>query len=94
MEGYQGLVGLLLNRGADVNAQGGSHGYALQAASNRGHHEIVELLLNKGANIHVQKGAYGNGLHSASEGGLEEIVKLSKEYALLHRLRSSPAIGL
>jgi ankyrin repeat protein len=39
----------LLSKGADVNAQGGRYGNALQAASQRGHSAIVELLLSKGA---------------------------------------------
>jgi hypothetical protein len=34
---------------ADVNAQGGFYGNALQAASHGGHEKVVELLLGKGA---------------------------------------------
>ncbi|GFG10695.1 Pfs, NACHT and ankyrin domain protein [Aspergillus udagawae] len=53
---YASLAGLLytvemlLAKGANVNAQGGHYGNALQAASAGGHHEIVQLLLEKGAN--------------------------------------------
>jgi ankyrin repeat protein len=43
------VVEQLLYRGADVNAQGGEYGNALQAASIRGHEKVVELLLSKGA---------------------------------------------
>lgn len=43
--GLQCTVGLLLGHGADVNAQGGDHGNALQAASFHGYKEIVQLLL-------------------------------------------------
>ncbi|KAF4495255.1 hypothetical protein FAGAP_8612 [Fusarium agapanthi] len=39
--------------GADVNAQGGLYGNALQAASNNGKLEIVQLLLDKGADVDV-----------------------------------------
>jgi hypothetical protein len=43
------MVELLLGKGADVNAQGGFYGNALQAASVTGHEKVVELLLGKGA---------------------------------------------
>jgi ankyrin repeat protein len=42
------VVELLLGQGADVNAQGGYYGNALQAASYQGHEKVVELLLGKG----------------------------------------------
>lgn len=39
---------MLLDKGADVNAQGGRYDNALYAASSRGH-EKVKILLSKGA---------------------------------------------
>ncbi|CUS12883.1 unnamed protein product, partial [Tuber aestivum] len=39
--GNESVVGLLLERGADVNAQGGSNGNALRAAQNFGRESIV-----------------------------------------------------
>lgn len=42
-------VGALLDQGANVNAEGGEYGNALQAASLQGHNEIVEMLLASGA---------------------------------------------
>ena len=39
------MVRLLLENGANVNAKGGVHGNALQAASVRGHEAVVRLLL-------------------------------------------------
>ena len=45
----EAVVRLLLEKGADVNAQGGYYGNALQAASARGHEAVVRLLLDKGA---------------------------------------------
>ncbi|KAJ5095220.1 Pfs NACHT and Ankyrin domain protein [Penicillium argentinense] len=66
----------LINKGADVNAQGGVYGNALQAASFRGRQEIVQLLLDKGADVNVQGGEYGNALQAASSGGHQEIVQL------------------
>ena len=50
-EGHDEIIELLLSKGADVNAQGGKYGNALQAASSRGHDKIVELLLSKGADL-------------------------------------------
>ncbi|KAH7016121.1 ankyrin repeat-containing domain protein, partial [Microdochium trichocladiopsis] len=44
------IVKLLLEKEADVKAQGGFYGNALQAASARGHAEIVRLLIEDGAN--------------------------------------------
>ena len=40
---------LLLDKGADVNAEGGEFGNALAAASSRGHEKVVQLLLDNGA---------------------------------------------
>jgi ankyrin repeat protein len=42
-------VKLLLNKNADVNAQGGHYGNALYAALYRGREQIVKLLLKRGA---------------------------------------------
>jgi ankyrin repeat protein len=43
------VVQLLLEKGADVNAQGGPFGNALHAASVQGHRAVVQLLLENGA---------------------------------------------
>ncbi|OCK92309.1 ankyrin, partial [Cenococcum geophilum 1.58] len=49
--GHSNMVKLLVDKGADVNAQGGERGNALQAALDRGHEQIVKLLLDKGADV-------------------------------------------
>jgi hypothetical protein len=40
---------MLLDKGAEVNAQGGRYGNALRAASFRGHEAVVRLLVAWGA---------------------------------------------
>jgi len=58
-------VKILLNAKADVNAQGGEYGNALQTASCHGHEAVVQLLLDKGADVNAQGGLYGNALRAA-----------------------------
>jgi ankyrin repeat protein len=78
---YAALLGLstttrlLLDKGADVNAQGGLYGNALQAASSGGHEQVVKTLLDKGADVNAQGGRYSNALQAASARGHEQIVK-------------------
>ncbi|KAF2677730.1 hypothetical protein K458DRAFT_279074, partial [Lentithecium fluviatile CBS 122367] len=64
---------LLLREGADVNAQGGAYGNALQAASSGGHEQVVKLLLKKNADVNAQGGYYGNALYAASDQGYEQV---------------------
>ena len=60
IRGSSEIVKLLLEKGADVNAQGGDYGNALQAASVGGHKEIIELLLEREAEVDTQGGyCYG-----------------------------------
>ncbi|KAJ7928714.1 ankyrin repeat-containing domain protein [Mycena leptocephala] len=70
------VVWELLEYGAEVNAQGGEYGNALQAASLGGVSEIVRLLLDHSAEINAQGGEYGNALQAASWRGASEIVRL------------------
>lgn len=79
---YACFVGLLMpardliGNGADINAQGGFYGNALQAASSKGHQYIVKLLIDNGADLNTQGGFYSNALRAASSEGYQEIVKL------------------
>ena len=75
-EGHDKAVKLLLDKGADVNAQGGHFGNALQAASFEGHDKIIELLLGKGADVNARGGQYGNALHAASSQGHDKTIEL------------------
>jgi ankyrin repeat protein len=74
--GYEAVVKLLLDKGADVNAQGGHFGSALYEASARGHEAVVKLLLDKGADVNAQGGRFGNALQAALVGGHEQIAKM------------------
>ncbi|KAJ6514081.1 ankyrin repeat domain-containing protein [Mycena vulgaris] len=74
--GHNQMVQLLIDRGADVNAQGGYYGNALQAASYSGHELIVQLLIEKGADVNSQGGVHGNALQAAILNGHELIVQL------------------
>jgi hypothetical protein len=74
--GFSTVIRLLLDAGAEVNAQGGEYGNALQAASLEGYEQIVKTLLNAGAEVNTQGGEYGNALQTASAGGYEQIVKM------------------
>ncbi|KAG9742030.1 purine and uridine phosphorylase, partial [Aureobasidium melanogenum] len=50
-QGHDQIVQMLLDRHADVNAQGGEYGNALQAASYGGHDKIVQMLLARGVRV-------------------------------------------
>jgi ankyrin repeat protein len=75
-QGNVEAVKMLLNAGADVNAQGGHCGNALQIASRYGHEAVVRLLLDKGVDVNVLRGRWGNALQAASRYGHEVVVQL------------------
>ncbi|CAI7597208.1 unnamed protein product [Penicillium pancosmium] len=77
--GHVKVVQLLLEKEAEVNAQGGIYRNALQAASLEGYDKIVQLLLEKGADVNTQGGRYRNALQAASYGGHDRIVQLLLE---------------
>ncbi|KAJ7453133.1 ankyrin repeat-containing domain protein [Mycena latifolia] len=79
-QGHNGIVRLLIEHAADVNAQCEQYGSALQAASSEGHTEIVSLLLERGADVNAQ-GPYGNALQAASWAGHKDIVGLLTKHS-------------
>ena len=66
---------LLLDTGADVHAQGGEYGSALQAAAGDGNVDAMRLLLDRGADVNAQGGYYGTALQSAAFYGQVEAMK-------------------
>ncbi len=74
------VVRLLINNKANVNAQGGGYGNALQAASCRGRLDVVRLLINNKADVNAQGGEYGNALQAASCKGYEKVAHLLIEH--------------
>ncbi|KAK7187899.1 ankyrin repeat protein [Paraphaeosphaeria sporulosa] len=74
--GLNNIARMLIEKGADVNAQGGLYSNALQAASYGGHEQIVKMLLDNKADINAQGGPYGNALQAASCRGHEQVVKM------------------
>ncbi|KAK4182388.1 ankryin repeat protein, partial [Podospora australis] len=79
LKGLKFTTRMLLEKGADVNAQSGIYGNALQAASSEGHTEIARMLLEKGADVNPQGGVYGNALYAASSEGHTEIARMLLE---------------
>ena len=55
-QGFEAIVKMLIESGADVNAQGGIYGTALQIASERGSEAIVKMLIESGADVNAQGG--------------------------------------
>jgi hypothetical protein len=75
--GLSGVVELLLDAGAEVNAQGDIHGNALQVASHTGQEQIVQILLDKGADVNARsRRGKSTALEAASMQGHEQIVRM------------------
>ncbi|KAF2111508.1 ankyrin repeat-containing domain protein [Lophiotrema nucula] len=74
--GLEEMTKLLVDKGADVNTQGGWHGNALQAASAKGHKQIVRVLLEAHSEVNAQGGQYGNALQAAAAKGRDDITNL------------------
>ncbi|KAF5348216.1 hypothetical protein D9758_014637 [Tetrapyrgos nigripes] len=76
MVNMSNMVLLMMENGADVNAQGRLYGNALQAASFRGEVDIVKLLLENGADVNAQDGLYGTALQAAYEREVDIVMLL------------------
>jgi ankyrin repeat protein len=77
--GQIGLVRLLLERGADVNARDKeTEATALITAAHQGHVQVVEILLQKGADVNAKDKSGKTALSEATRYNHEDVVKLLK----------------
>jgi ankyrin repeat protein len=74
--GHYDIVELLLSNGADVNAQGGFYGNALQTALDSGSESLIAelLLISNGADVNAQGGGHGDALQAALTSGSENLI--------------------
>ena len=73
---------MLLEKGVDLNMEGGGYGSVLQAASSHSHNKIICLLLQKAAEAGVRQGA-SKTMSSNSDG---EVAALLKAHSTVNRL--------
>jgi uncharacterized Zn finger protein (UPF0148 family)/uncharacterized protein (DUF433 family) len=90
-KGDMEAIGLLLERGADVNARNPGGHTPLTAAATAGHTDAVKLLLNEGADPNSKKVYHRSALELAVEGGHSDVVKLLEACgAILDELGAQP----
>ncbi|KAL8695828.1 MAG: hypothetical protein Q9224_003129, partial [Gallowayella concinna] len=80
-------VQLLIDAGANVNAQGGTWHTALQAAAVDGNDDTMRVLLDAGADMHAIGGTYGNALSAAYRCGYYFCTGLLWERGVSNKLR-------
>jgi hypothetical protein len=73
---HKAIVKLLLEHGADVNAQGGGLGNSLQQAVCAEDKDVVQLLIRNGAQVNAEGGTYGTALQAAAYLGNLDILQL------------------
>ncbi|KAJ6032491.1 purine and uridine phosphorylase [Penicillium herquei] len=77
LNGHSEVIQKLLDKGADINIQGGEIGTALWAACSKGHDKTVQILLEKGADVNILgPGIYRSALHVACSEGHERVVHM------------------
>ncbi|KAH0543141.1 hypothetical protein FGG08_002486 [Glutinoglossum americanum] len=74
--GHAGIVGILLEHGADCKATSDGEWTALHMAAEKGHTEVVRVLLHSEANINAPTARGTTPLHWASSNGHAEVVRL------------------
>jgi pectate lyase len=79
INGHKESVGLLLSKGAQVDAGDDGPTTTLCYATEKGYRGIAELLIAHGADVNVKRGGWPAGdtpLHSAVRGGYKDIIEL------------------
>jgi ankyrin repeat protein len=80
MGGWESVVALLLERGANPDSAGGEYDGPLQAAASKGHLLTVMKLVNSGADVDRQVMGGRGALHHAADHGHDTIVKALLEH--------------
>jgi len=70
------LITLLLDNGADINAQSGFYGCALQRACSQGDEDLVNSLIDRGASVNVYGGCWHSPLQAAANMGRASICQI------------------
>lgn len=73
--GREGVVRMLLERGANIEAVNDLGMTALLEAASNGHVAVVRILVEKGAGLEVRNSTGSSALVCAAEGGHEEVVR-------------------
>lgn len=66
----------LIENGADIHAQGGRYGNALQAAAFGGKDQAIRVMIERGASVATSGGKYGSALQAAAYRGHRMTAKL------------------
>ena len=85
--GYDQIVQLLLDQGADINAQIGRYGNALCTAIYNSDDKMVQMLLDKGADVDTQSN-YGSALQAASYANNDKLMQMLLEKEVDINVRS------
>ena len=68
-------MNLLLENGADYNAEGGEYGSPINAAVSSGSIDAVDILLQKKPNLRSGQGLYGNCVQIAMRNGFPDLAR-------------------
>ena len=76
IEGDEQICGLLIDKGADVNAVNKHGGNTLARAAHFGHKELVEKLIGRGADVHMKDAAGQDAAAWAEMNGHDDIASV------------------